>query len=229
MRARPRSGSRWLPSDLVVVVHLDFCAARGGVNGNEDSDLRGPDVGDRRGRSVYRDAHAIDYGGQIGAGEIGGGPTAGSGGEAASKDAGPGVGSERGLETRAVDGRGEGRRSLDAADQAVRFCRFAVRSGDARGEIEPAGIAASTAIAEEEAPQSRNGDRVSCGVLQSAELRTLVGSKALMVPSPKLPTSSTPPNWPNVAGAICIGQGELSAPCEIRWVSRLPDASNTST
>src|SRR5437870_8113130 len=40
----------------------------------------------------------------------------------------------------------------------------------------------------------------------------LIKSKALIVPSPKLPTSNEPPNFPKLPGATTIAQGELSTP-----------------
>ena len=58
----------------------------------------------------------------------------------------------------------------------------------------------------------------------------VTGSNALILPSPKLPTSSALLNVPKSAGAIAIPQGALSLPPGgISRFTRLPAVSKTST
>src|ERR1035441_3592172 len=69
----------------------------------------------------------------------------------------------------------------------------------------------------------------SCKVPWNAPV---VGSYALIMPSPKLPTSRVPANLPNVAGAMARPHGEfrrLPAPPATSDCSSLPVESNTLT
>src|SRR5947207_2837016 len=59
--------------------------------------------------------------------------------------------------------------------------------------------------------------------------RKCPGSKALMWPSPKLPTSRSPLNVPKSAGATASPHGELSRPVEATRRSRLPSVSKAFT
>ena len=55
------------------------------------------------------------------------------------------------------------------------------------------------------------------------------GSKALIAPSPKLPTSRSPLNGPKCRGATARPQGAFRGPCETSRRSRWPLVSKTST
>src|SRR5438876_8880156 len=59
--------------------------------------------------------------------------------------------------------------------------------------------------------------------------RALARSNALILPSPKLPTSSAPPNAPNVGGASARPQGELRRAFEATRRIRFPTVSYWST
>ena len=85
--------------------------------------------------------------------------------------------------------------------------------GRARGEEERIGRLGVDAVAEGDPPQAVDRDRAA-GRRRSAcrEIAPVAGSKALILPSPKLPTSSALLKVPKLAGAIVMPQGALSLP-----------------
>ena len=57
----------------------------------------------------------------------------------------------------------------------------------------------------------------------------VIGLNALILPSPKLPTSKSPPSVPKPTGANARPQGESSEPCETRFAKVRATGSNTLT
>ena len=99
-------------------------------------------------------------------------------------------------------------RHLQGAKQAV---ERVVAGGQVRGqagrEVQRVLGAGGAAIAERQPPQVRDGDRLALAFFSSPTKWPFLGLKALMVPSPKLPTSRSLLKLPKFEGAIATAHG----------------------